>query len=236
MAGYLGLPREQMHVVYPGINLKGHGGPRELRDRAAVHGRLLRPHLPGEGVPPPGRGVLALLRQTPGPPACRLRVSGWLGENNRPYLRRAVRKLPTAGLAGGLRARRVPDARGQGAVPAVARRAVGADDVPRAEGAVRPGGAGQRRARGAAAARVVPGTDRGDRRRAAGRAGRPAALAAGLAPAAGGRSAARRGWAEDGRKAVQARFTAERMARETAAVLAQYHHRHTPAPAEAVPS
>ncbi len=28
MAGYLGLPRERIHVVYPGLNLKGHGGPR----------------------------------------------------------------------------------------------------------------------------------------------------------------------------------------------------------------
>src|SRR5262245_56753272 len=28
MSGYLGLPRDRMHVVYPGINLKGHGGPR----------------------------------------------------------------------------------------------------------------------------------------------------------------------------------------------------------------
>jgi glycosyltransferase involved in cell wall biosynthesis len=46
----------------------------------------------------------------------------------------------------------------------------------------------------------------------------------------------RRRLGEDGQKAVRARFTAEHMARQTAAVLDQYHHRHTPAPAEAAPS
>src|SRR5581483_2238879 len=31
MAAYLGLPREKMHVVYPGINLHGHGPPVRVR-------------------------------------------------------------------------------------------------------------------------------------------------------------------------------------------------------------
>src|SRR6185312_8332051 len=31
MADYLGLPRDKMHVVYPGINLAGHSGPRPPR-------------------------------------------------------------------------------------------------------------------------------------------------------------------------------------------------------------
>src|SRR5262245_34730675 len=31
MAGYLGLPRESIHVIQPGINLTGHGGPAEPR-------------------------------------------------------------------------------------------------------------------------------------------------------------------------------------------------------------
>jgi glycosyltransferase involved in cell wall biosynthesis len=44
MAGYLGLPREKMHVVYPGINLAGHGGPADrvadsLRESGAAGGR-----------------------------------------------------------------------------------------------------------------------------------------------------------------------------------------------------
>src|SRR4051812_8200944 len=31
MAGYLGVPRDVIHVVQPGINLAGHGGPSEVR-------------------------------------------------------------------------------------------------------------------------------------------------------------------------------------------------------------
>src|SRR5207253_4710089 len=39
-----------------------------------------------------------LLRQMPGCPPCRLRVSGWLGENNRPYFEEVRRSLDEAGL------------------------------------------------------------------------------------------------------------------------------------------
>src|SRR5262249_20725084 len=31
MAGYLGLSREKIHVVWPGISLHGHGGPRPAK-------------------------------------------------------------------------------------------------------------------------------------------------------------------------------------------------------------
>jgi glycosyltransferase involved in cell wall biosynthesis len=40
-----------------------------------------------------------ILRQTPGTPPCRLRVSGWLGESHRPYLEGIQRRLKEAGLA-----------------------------------------------------------------------------------------------------------------------------------------
>jgi glycosyltransferase involved in cell wall biosynthesis len=98
MAGYLGLDREKMHVVHPGLNLKGHGGPRP--DRA--------------GEPPtigyfaricPEKGFQNLvdafihLRQTPGAPAAKLRASGWLGEQHRPFFNAQVKKLADAGLA-----------------------------------------------------------------------------------------------------------------------------------------
>jgi glycosyltransferase involved in cell wall biosynthesis len=67
----------------------------------------------------------------------------------------------------------------------------------------------------------------------------PAALAAGIGQLLADTSLRRR-FGEDGQKAVRSRFTAERMARETADVLAQYHHHHhtplSPAPAEAVSS
>src|SRR5262249_36316742 len=40
-----------------------------------------------------------ILRQTPGTPAYRLRVAGWLGENNRAYFEDLRRQLADAGLA-----------------------------------------------------------------------------------------------------------------------------------------
>jgi glycosyltransferase involved in cell wall biosynthesis len=120
MAGYLGLPREKMHVVYPGINLAGHGGARDLTPRP--------PSLGGKGenqAPSPvggggwGRGstvgyfaricpekgfqnivdAFIRLRQTPSAPPAKLRASGWLGENYRPFFDEQVKKLTAAGLA-----------------------------------------------------------------------------------------------------------------------------------------
>jgi glycosyltransferase involved in cell wall biosynthesis len=84
MATYLGLPRERIHVVLPGLNLKGHGGPRPERNgRPFTIGYFARV------CPEKGFHVLAeafhLLRQTPDTPPVRLRVSGYLGANNRPW-------------------------------------------------------------------------------------------------------------------------------------------------------
>ncbi len=80
MAEYLAVPRERIHVVYPGLNLRGHGGPRPPRDgRPFTIGYFARI------CPEKGLHVLAeafrLLRADPGAPRCRLRVSGWLGES-----------------------------------------------------------------------------------------------------------------------------------------------------------
>jgi glycosyltransferase involved in cell wall biosynthesis len=84
MATYLGLPRERIHVVLPGLNLKGHGGLRPERNgRPFTIGYFARV------CPEKGFHVLAeafhLLRQMPGTPPVRLRVSGYLGANNRPW-------------------------------------------------------------------------------------------------------------------------------------------------------
>jgi glycosyltransferase involved in cell wall biosynthesis len=84
MAGYLGVPRERIHVVLPGLNLKGHGGPRPARDgQPFTIGYFARV------CPEKGFHVLAeafhLLRKMPGTPPVRLRVSGYLGANNRPW-------------------------------------------------------------------------------------------------------------------------------------------------------
>src|SRR5262245_28745945 len=84
MAGYLDIPRERIHVVYPGLNMKGHGATRPSRE-----GSLFTIGYFARICPEKGLHVLVeayrLLRQMPGTPPTRLRVSGWLGENNRPY-------------------------------------------------------------------------------------------------------------------------------------------------------
>ncbi len=98
MAGYLDIPRSKIDVVYPGLNLAGHGGAR-----ADINGPPYTIGYFARICPEKGLHVLAeafrLLVQEPGAPPCRLRVSGWLGENNRPYLDEIRRRLGEAGLA-----------------------------------------------------------------------------------------------------------------------------------------
>jgi glycosyltransferase involved in cell wall biosynthesis len=99
MAGYLDVPRERIHVVYPGLNLAGHGGVR-----AAAAGPPYTIGYFARICPEKGLHVLAeafrVLRQTPGAPPCRLRVSGWLGENNHSYLEEIRQRLQGNGFAG----------------------------------------------------------------------------------------------------------------------------------------
>ncbi len=98
MAGCtLGIPRERFHVVHPGIKLAGYGAPREYREQPPYTiGYFARV------CPEKGFHLLAeafrLLRAMPGAPACRLRVSGWLGGNNRKYFDEQMAKLRAAGL------------------------------------------------------------------------------------------------------------------------------------------
>jgi glycosyltransferase involved in cell wall biosynthesis len=97
MTGYFAIPRERIHVVYPGLNLAGHGSPRPgTNNRPFTIGYFARI------CPEKGLHVLAeafrILRQMPGAPHCRLRVSGWLGENHRPYFDRIQQELHAAGL------------------------------------------------------------------------------------------------------------------------------------------
>jgi glycosyltransferase involved in cell wall biosynthesis len=97
MTDYFGIPRPRIHVIYPGLNLNGHGPRRSNQDPPYTIGYFARI------CPEKGLHILAeafrLLHQTPGTPPCRLRVSGWLGENNRPYLDNIRRRLEEAGLA-----------------------------------------------------------------------------------------------------------------------------------------
>lgn len=98
MAQYLGVPRESIHVVLPGINLAGHGGPVASRgERPLTVGYFAR-ICPEKGF---HRAVEAFIkmRQQPGAPTAKLKASGWLGPNNRQYYADQVKRLETAGLA-----------------------------------------------------------------------------------------------------------------------------------------
>lgn len=99
MAGYIGLPRERVHVVHPGINLAGHGGPAAPPgERPLTIGYFARV-CPEKGF---HRVVEAFirLRQRSGVPAVKLKASGWLGANNRGYFDEQVKRLEGAGLGG----------------------------------------------------------------------------------------------------------------------------------------
>ncbi len=171
----------------------------------------------------------------PDAPATRLRVSGWLGENNRPFFDEQMRKLRDAGLADEVEHVDCPTHADKVrflqsldvlSVPTTYREPKGiyvlealANGVP----VVQP--------RHGAFPELIDATGGGLLVEPE----NPAALAAGIRQLLEDVPLRRR-MAEDGQKAVQSRFTAEQMARETAAVLEHYHHRNSPVPVEAVPS
>ncbi|MDY3555182.1 glycosyltransferase family 4 protein [Gemmata sp. JC717] len=99
MAGYIGLPRERIHVIHPGINLAGHGGAPDPRgDRPLTIGYFAR-ICPEKGFHRAVEAFIAL-RGRPGAPAAKLKASGWLGANNRPYFDAQLKRLEAAGLRG----------------------------------------------------------------------------------------------------------------------------------------
>jgi glycosyltransferase involved in cell wall biosynthesis len=96
MSGYFAIPRDRIDVVHPGINLHGHGGERPGRgERPFTIGYFARI------APEKGLHVLAealhLLKAQPGAPRVRLRASGWLGENHRPYFADVRKTLEVRG-------------------------------------------------------------------------------------------------------------------------------------------
>jgi glycosyltransferase involved in cell wall biosynthesis len=99
MAGYLGLPREKMHVVYPGINLTGY----ERRERESQTELPLTIGYFARICPEKGFhnivDAFIHLRRAPGIPVAKLRVGGWLGENQRPFFDEQVKKIAAAGLS-----------------------------------------------------------------------------------------------------------------------------------------
>ena len=98
MSGYLGIERDRLHVVYPGLNLDGYDGvPAGRREPPFTIGYFARI------CPEKGLHNLAeayrILRKQPGAPPCRLRLGGWLGEHNKTYLQNTLKHLADAGLA-----------------------------------------------------------------------------------------------------------------------------------------
>jgi glycosyltransferase involved in cell wall biosynthesis len=97
MAGYLDIPHERIAVVYPGLNLGGHGpaGPRAAGPFTIGYFARICPE----------KGLQVLveafrrLRQLPGTPPCRLRASGWLGAHRRDFLAEQQARLAASGLA-----------------------------------------------------------------------------------------------------------------------------------------
>ena len=104
MAGHLGLNRAKMHVVYPGINLAGHGGEREVRRDSPLNVGYFARICPEKGFHNLVDAFIQIRKQEPDAQArgnrnTRLRTSGWLGENNRAYFEAQRKKLEVAGLA-----------------------------------------------------------------------------------------------------------------------------------------
>jgi glycosyltransferase involved in cell wall biosynthesis len=97
MAKLFDVPRERFEVIYPGLNLNGHGGERAPRlDRPFTIGYFARID-PAKGLHHLVDAFLILKKQ-PGLRPTRLRVSGWLGDHNKPYLEAQRLKLEGAGL------------------------------------------------------------------------------------------------------------------------------------------
>ncbi|MBA4186573.1 MAG: hexosyltransferase [Planctomycetaceae bacterium] len=97
MAGYIGLPRDRFHVVHPGLNLAGHGGPSATQpDQILTIGYFAR-ICPEKGFHNLVDAFIQL-RRLPGMPLVKLKASGWLGENNQPFFNEQVKKLEHAGL------------------------------------------------------------------------------------------------------------------------------------------
>lgn len=96
MASYLGLPRDKIHVILPGINLNGFGDSTTPGDVPTIgyFARICTEKGLHNLVE-----AFRIVRSEPGAPRYRLKISGWLGEHNRPYFHDLMEKLKGWGLA-----------------------------------------------------------------------------------------------------------------------------------------
>jgi glycosyltransferase involved in cell wall biosynthesis len=94
MAGYFAIERHKLHVVYPGLNLAGHGQRPSRQSKPFTIGYFAR-ICPEKGF----HNLVAafvLLKQLPGTQGFRLHVSGWLGENQRGFFEEQKKRLASA--------------------------------------------------------------------------------------------------------------------------------------------
>ncbi|MBX7105164.1 MAG: glycosyltransferase family 4 protein, partial [Gemmataceae bacterium] len=85
MADYAGLPRDKVRVIYPGLNLQNHPPAPRGPDRPPTVGYFSRidPH----------KGLHHLVEAVRRLPHARLRISGWLGPQHRKYLDEQLARL-----------------------------------------------------------------------------------------------------------------------------------------------
>jgi glycosyltransferase involved in cell wall biosynthesis len=97
MASYLSIPRERIDVVYPGLNLQGHGLPRPDRSAGPPTIGYFARICPEKGL----HNIVdafCRLRQTADVPRARLHVSGWLGSHQHGYFEEQKTRLRQAGF------------------------------------------------------------------------------------------------------------------------------------------
>lgn len=100
MAGYLGLPREKIEVVYPGIHLAGCSGARPVQSQAPLTIGYFARLCPEKGWHLLVEAYRLLRRKGRNLPALRLKVGGYLGAGDRDYFQQQMARLEEAGLGG----------------------------------------------------------------------------------------------------------------------------------------
>lgn len=98
MSDYLGLPREDMYVIYPGINLSGHSLNYSVAKEATTTIGYFARICPEKGLHNLIEAFVLLRKHNPNR-RLRLKASGWLGEKNKTYLRQQIARLEAIGLA-----------------------------------------------------------------------------------------------------------------------------------------
>jgi glycosyltransferase involved in cell wall biosynthesis len=100
MSGYLGISRNRIEVIYPGIHLTGCSGARGVRrDPPLTIGYFAR-ICPEKGWHQLVDAYLVLRQKGRNLPPLRLRVGGYLGAADRPYFQQQMQRLERAGLQG----------------------------------------------------------------------------------------------------------------------------------------